>query len=155
MLLQNQLHSPMMRLITSSLGVIAVAHDGTLFHQKSDAQIQKVVEALDRLEEDTALAVKSLPKEVSPFLRYRMEILGNTVAGLNLRYLVCHLSGDKSYQYFDIARVLQEFNSHHAMIALELIHAYAINPHDSTFLLLVVAVREAITKEESLAGGVQ
>lgn len=148
-----QLQSPMVRLITSSLGVIAAVNDGTLFHQKTDAQKQKVVEALDRLEEDTELAVKALPKEVSPFMRYRMEILSNTVAGMNLRYLVCHLSGDKEYQYFDIARVLIDFNTHHANIALELIQAFAINPHDATFLLLVDSVREITNTQDSVAGG--
>lgn len=152
-MLNNQLQSPMMRLITSSLGVIAAAHDGTLFHQKSEAQIQKVVDALDRLEEDTELAVKSLPKEVSPFMRYRMEILGNTVASINLRYLICHLSGDKTYQYFDIARVLQELNAHHANIALELIQGFAINPNDATFLLLIDSVKEITNTEDSVAGG--
>lgn len=147
-MLNSQLQSPLMRLITSSLGVIAVVHNGTIFHQKTEAQMQKVIDALDKLEEDTELAVKALPKEVSPFLRYRKEILSNTVAGINLRYLVCHLSGDKQYQYFDIGRVVVELNTHHAMIAVELIQNFAINPHDPTFLLLVDAVREAVAKDE-------
>ncbi|WP_159105190.1 hypothetical protein [Methylobacillus glycogenes] len=138
-MLSQQLQSPMMRLITSSLAVIGLAQNGDLFADTEKTK-QRTIDALDRLEVDTELAVKSLPKEVSPFMRYHMEITSSTVAGVHLQALVMHLSGSTDHKYFDIARCVQELNTHNATVALELIQGFAIYPQDPEFLSLVEEV---------------
>lgn len=151
-MLQHHLQAPMMRLITSSLGVLARVNDGTLFNHLNTKDRDLVIDALDKLEQDTELAVKSLPKEISPFMRYRMEVLSKTPAGIMLRSLVQHLSGDQDVKYFDIARCLQELNTHHANIALELVQGFAINPHDPTFLTLIDSVNDTVDSLEKNHG---
>lgn len=153
-MLSHQLQSPMMRLITSSLAVIGLVQNGDLFAD-TDRTNQRTIDALDRLQQDTECAVKALPKEVSPFLRYRMEITGMSVAAVYLQDLVLHLSGDVNRKYFDIARCVQTLNSHHAMIALELIQGFAIYPQDPTFLDLVKRVQEIDQKHRTSGGAEQ
>lgn len=108
--------------------------DGTLNAalggNKPDACAQSAT-AFDRLEE-CATAMMAEQREISPFLRYRQEILADTVIGKELRCLVIGLYIENPIV---VSRLLGACpDDHHTRIVLECIAAYANNGERDTFV---------------------
>lgn len=112
-----------LRLITAGHAVIEKASNGDLF-AGSEKSMERSVVALDDLENALASVVHALPNIISPFLRFRREILANDAGGEMLRQLVLHL-GLESGGTINLHKLLSCLSANKANIALDMMEQFA------------------------------
>lgn len=139
------------RLLGSAQNVQSLLDDGTLFaalQQSTDNSAALAVTAFDVLAENAA-AVQAETKEVSPFLRYRKEIMGQYETAGHLRKLVLNLWGGRQV---DLSRLFMNADQHHTKIALDCIVAYTDRgENDAIFMKLcsdIIALRALEISDE-------
>lgn len=112
--------------------------DGTLTAAwgEGDAdQINTAVNAFDDLQA-AVIGLLNEQKIVSPFLRYRVEILGNYATAGQLRSLVMNLWGGRPA---NLGLLLMNADPHHTRIALECIASYSQYGENDTFFMSLAA----------------
>lgn len=131
--------TPVRKLLGAAANINELLGNGTLSAACSTAEPEataRAVVAFDQLTE-TANAVCNEIKGVSPFLRFRREILATDedpnvkdIPG-TLRQLVLNLWGGEAY--VDLGFLFRNADEHHTRIALELITSYRnrsdLDPH--------------------------
>lgn len=126
--------SNVMKLCLAGQNVQKIIDDGTLpeaFDKNRHGEAHKSVVAFDLLAKAVAVVIDE-HKEVSPFLRYRREILADTDIGSILRELVLNLGGGVSVDLFELLTVADD---HHTRIALECIADAARHPVGYTHII--------------------
>lgn len=136
------------RLLGCVADIHAMAEDGVLsaalFEHDADG-LSETISALDKLVE-SSIQVRHEQKIVSPFLRYRREILADTPAGQRLRMLVLNLYSEA--QAVSLRRIFEALGEHEMRVALECIAHFADNgDRDSQFMSLAMEIAEAISHE--------
>lgn len=125
--------------------------DGSLSAAFGDAgpeHTHVVITAFDRLQECTA-ALANEQKQVSPFLRYRQEILGHYETAQRLRALVLNLWGGKPA---NLSLLFMNADERHTRIALELIASYShYGENDSHFMGLAAEIIETLEESDEVA----
>jgi len=133
------------RLITASLAVLETVHNGQLF-ANSDVATAGNVEAFQNLQIAVDAAIHALPKTVSPFLRYRIEVMEESLYGEMLRGLVLHMVADAGFQYLSMHALLKCMDSIHTRIAMEMIEAFSkIGPDDRDLRSLAQQIRLSLS----------
>lgn len=132
------------RLIGAAQNVQSLLNDGTLaaaFGDRPEGNSPVLATtAFDVLAEQVA-AIGEDQKEVSPFLRYRKEIMGNNPTAGRLRGLLLNLYGLRSARNLNV--LFTNADEHHKRIALELIASYAHHgDNDPQFIALAGEVRD-------------
>lgn len=127
------------RLIGAAQNVQSLLNDGTLaaaFGDRPEGNSPVLAAtAFDVLAEQVA-AIGEDQKEVSPFLRYRKEIMGNNPTAERLRDLLLNLRGVRPD--LNLNALFSNADEHHKRIALELIASYAHHgDYDPKFIALV------------------
>lgn len=111
-------------------------------------QVNDTISAFDNLAA-CAKRVELADKQISPFLRYRREILGNYTTAAHLQALVLNLWGGYPSNLLMLFQVADE---HHTRIALELITSYTnYGENDSQFMSLGMELFEAKQAAEEAA----
>lgn len=83
----------------------------------------------------------SHPSQISPFLQYRREILGNNDVAEHLRKLVLHLWNNANE--LNLGRLIWDADHKHLHIVRELIDAYTRNGElDPHFMALAAEIRD-------------
>lgn len=130
------------RLIGAAQNVQSLLNDGTLaaaFGDRPEGNSPVLAAtAFDVLAEQVA-AIGEDQKEVSPFLRYRKEIMGNNPTAERLRDLLLNLYGDwlGLGKNLNLNTLFIDADEHHKRIALELIASYAHHgKNDPQFIAL-------------------
>lgn len=140
------------RLIGAAQNVQALLDDGTLaaaFGDRTEGNSPVLAAtAFDILAEHVA-AISEDQKEVSPFLRYRKETMGNTPVAEQLRGLVLNLWGLRGNRPgFYLSALFAVADEHHKRIALEMIASHANHGEaDPQFIALASEVRDAELSE--------
>lgn len=133
---------PVQQLIVAALHIQNLLDNGTLtdaWGEGKPDQINVAVTAFDRLNE-SAKALASEEKIVTPFLRYRAEILGHYETAARLRALVMNLWGGRPV---NLGWLFMGADEHHTRIALECIASYAHHgENDSHFMGLAAEIAE-------------
>lgn len=141
--------TPIRRLLGAAQNVQRLLDDGTLpaaFGNADSNAAQTSVAAFDQLA-DSAVLVAVEQKAVSPFLRYRREILDDTLIGHRLRELVMNFKGGVAC---DLAATLEAADDYHKRVTLDLIAAYANRgENDQHFMALANEIAEAKSSEVS------
>lgn len=136
------------RLLGCVADIHVMAEDGVLSAALFDhdvAGLSEIISALDKLVE-SSIQVRHEQKIVSPFLRYRREILADTPAGQRLRMLVLNLYSEA--QAVSLRRIFEALGEHEMRVALECIAHFADNgDRDSQFMSLAMEIAEAISHE--------
>lgn len=126
---------PVQQLIVAALNIQNMLDNGTLISALGDGKaddINTAVAAFDRLKESAEALANEEKKIVTPFLRYRQEILGNYETAKRLRALVMNLWGGRPA---NIGLLFQGADERHTRIALECIVSYATHgENDSQFM---------------------
>lgn len=132
-----------MKLGHAAQHVQKLVDDGTLaeaFGKNKGGEAHECVTAFNLLGE-AAAAVGEEYKEVSPFLRYRKEIMGFGNTPLALRALVLNLWGGRP---FNLGLLFMNADPHHTRIALECIASYThLGENDRHFMNLASEIRDA------------
>lgn len=141
--------TPVRKLLGATANMIELLGDGTLSAACSTAEPEataRAVVAFDQLAE-TANAVCNEIKGVSPFIRYRREIMAESTTGHNLRWLVLNLRNDQP-GIIGLSYLFATADDYHKRIALDLIASYAnrgeADPH---FMALASEIANADTSE--------
>lgn len=112
------------RLIAAAEGVQRIVDNGELFAE-DDAATQRTVAALDELKVAYDLAREyEIDAALSPAIRHRKEIMGGYSNAGRLRMLVAHLYNGRDWKP-DLTDLLASADTHHTLIALELVENYA------------------------------
>lgn len=141
---------PVQQLLAAANTVQKLMDDGTMTAAFIDAfskpeQTNTVSAAFDRLQECTK-ALASEQKHVSPFLRYRREILAETLAGQRLRMLVLNLYSEA--QIVSLRRIFECCGDHEIRVALECIVYFSANgDRDSQFMTLAMEIAESFNHQ--------
>lgn len=142
---------PVQRLVIAALHVQNLLDNGTLTNAWGEGKpddINTAVAAFDRLQE-SATALANEEKSVTPFLRYRQEILGHYETAGRLRALVLNLWGG---QPVNLGLLFMNADERHTRIALECIVSYATHgENDSHFMGLAAEIIEALPQREEVA----
>jgi len=126
-----------LRLITASTSVLALVNNGDIFNiHGNDGSRNRCVEAFDQLQIAADQAVKALPSAVSPFLRYRVEVIAETTQGQILRGIVLHMAGDDEYLHINLLKTFATLNTHYAAIAMEMLNDFMRDPYDEYLIKL-------------------
>lgn len=112
-----------MRLLTACFAVLQLAQEGKIFSAVRN-DIDESITALDNMEIAMEGVLKALPKTTSAFLRHRTEIMADGFAGERLRELVLAMGNDVESS-ININALLQQLDSQHTNIVLELIDQFA------------------------------
>lgn len=121
------------KLCIAARSVQQIINDGILpeaFGKNRNGEAHQAVVTFDALAKAEAIVAEE-QKAISPFLRYRREILANSPAGEHLRDLVMNLTGGYSVCLFDLFTVADAAN---VRIALECIVSAANNPQNDRHL---------------------
>ncbi len=127
------------KLCLAALQVQTIINDGTLASafKSHPEHMQEAVGCFDLLEEAVAV-VTDAHKDVSPFLRYRKEILGQYEMSKKLRELVLSLWGNQPCR---LGSLFHEADQHHTKIALECVASYSLQgERDSHFMDLAAEI---------------
>lgn len=137
--------TPIRKLCGAAKNLQDLLTDGTLsaaFDKQNEHGTGLAVAAFDALAESAA-AVEAQLKGVSPFLRYRREILAEGPMAANLRRLALNLYNDR--QGVRLSTFFQNADEHYTRIALEMIAGYTrqgeTDPH---FMTLATDINEAL-----------
>lgn len=133
---------PVQRLMVAALHVQNQLDNGTLtaaWGEGKPDQINAAVTAFDRLQE-AVTALGNEEKIVTPFLRYRQEILGHYETAERLRSLVLNLWAG---QPVNLSLLFMGADERHTRIALECIVSYTQHgENDSHFMGLASEIAE-------------
>ena len=133
-----------MKLCQAAHKVQQLIDDGTLaeaFGRNKNGEAHESITAFNLLSESAA-TVADERKDISPFLRYRREILADTAAGFHLRELVMNLAGGASVDVFALLTVA---DAPHTRIALECITHAANHPNGDS---ATIELRDLILANE-------
>jgi hypothetical protein len=132
--------TPLRKLVAAAQNVQALIDDGTIpaaFTNPSDHATTLAITAFDVLATNAASVGLQLGG-VSPFLRYRREILADGESGHGLRKLWANLFGGR--QGLNLSYFFMNADEHHTRIALDLIASYTkLGENDPHFMALVDA----------------
>lgn len=136
--------SKVQKLCIAAQAVQQLLDDGTLaaaFVNTDDGAVHKAAAGFDVLAArvDDVLAEQKI---VSPFLRYRPEILGHYETAGRLRALVMNLWGGRPV---NLSLLFQQADARHTCIALECIASYTHYGENDTFFMTLAA--EIIDRE--------
>jgi hypothetical protein len=137
------------RLSGAAANLQSLLDDGTLAAAFNKAETdahstQLAVTAFDVLAEQNAQLLAS-QKAVSPFLRYRSEILAEGETPRRLRALVLNLWNGADA---NLSALFMNADEHHTRLALECIVSYSANgENDRHFMDLAVDVRMIVMRE--------
>lgn len=124
------------KLCVAAQNIQSLLSDGTLgdaFNKTADNAVTQAVTGFDVLAENVT-AILAEQKPVSPFLRYRTEILGQYDTAECLRALVLNLWGGRPC---NLSWLFMQADEHHTRIALDLIASYAhYGENDGNFMAL-------------------
>ena len=115
--------SNILKLCLAAQNVQKLIDDGTLpeaFDKNRHGEAHKAVVAFDLLAKAAAVVVDER-KEVSPFLRYRKEIMGGGDTATSLQSVVLNLWGGR---HCNLSTLFMNADPHHTRIALECIASY-------------------------------
>ncbi|UCV02329.1 hypothetical protein [Dechloromonas denitrificans] len=136
---------PVQQLVVAAQAIQQLIDDGTMTAAFVDAfstpnQTNTVIAAFDRLQECTK-ALAGEHKQVSPFLRYRREIMDSTPAGAYLQRFVLSLY---SGHPVPLRPMIERFGDHEMRIFLECIaHFLNHGDRDSQFMTIAMEIAEA------------
>ena len=140
-----------MKLCMAAQQVQRLIDDGILpeaFNKNRHGEAHECVAAFNLLAESVA-TVADENKEVSPFLRYRQEILGHYGTAAALRSLTMNLWGGAPCR---LGALFMNADPHHARIALECIAAYTQRgENDPHFMRLAEDIRAMEQPHEEAA----
>lgn len=140
-----------MKLCIAAQQVQQLVDNGTLaeaFNKNRKGEAHECVTAFNLLAESVAI-VADEHKEVSPFLRYRQEILGNYGTAAALRSLTMNLWGGSPCR---LGALFMNADPHHTRIALECIAAYTQRgENDPHFMKLADDIRAMKQPQEESA----
>ncbi|WP_153111520.1 hypothetical protein [Propionivibrio limicola] len=142
-----------MKLCLAAQKVQKLIDDGTLaecFGKNRNDEAHECVTTFNQLAESAA-AVLEEQKDVSPFLRYRREIMADTQTGKHLRDLVLNLAGGTNV---DLAALFSTADTANCRIALELIATASRRAPDRD-LCDQVSARSAQLREYEMARGME
>lgn len=132
---------PVQQLVAAAQAIQSLMDAGTIgdaFNEGKPDQINAAIAAFDRLNECTG-AMLCEQKPVSPFLRYRQEIMGQYETAKKLRDLVMNLFNGK--QGLRLSLLFGFADDHHTRIALECIVSYTQNgENDRHFMALAAEI---------------
>lgn len=132
------------RLVLAALHLQNLLDSGSLARAMSDNATDDkhaAVSAFDNLQE-AARQVSSEDHGASPFLRYRREIMADTLAGEQLRALTLSLYGEAAM--INLRSTLAKLNEPEQRIALELfVHFNNHGDRDRHFMNLALEIIEA------------
>lgn len=133
---------------TAAQNLLTLLHDGTMadaFARQQGHAAHLSVTGFDVMN-DTATALLNEIKEVSPFLRYRVEILGQYDTAARLRDLVMNLFGGRPA---NLSLLFMNADEHHTRIALECIARYTrYGENDAHFMSLSRDIFENFMEHE-------
>lgn len=131
---------PVQRLVIAALHIQNLLDNGTLTNAWGEGKpddINTAVAAFDRLNE-AAVALSGEEKAVTPFLRYRQEIMGKYETAFRLRALVLNLWGGRPA---NLGLLFMNADERHTRIALECIVSYTTHgENDSHFMGLAAEI---------------
>lgn len=131
------------KLCMAARNVQQIIDDGTLpeaFNKNRNGEAHRAVVAFDVLA-TTAAAVIEEQKDVSPFLRYRREVLADGDMAKHLRALLFNLWGGR--QGLNLSLLFMNADEHHTRIALEMITSYTRHgENDPQFMALAAEIRD-------------
>lgn len=134
-----------MKLCFAAQNVQKLIDDGTLqnsFSGSDPQATQAAIAAFDALAENTSIVLDER-KEISPFLRYRREILGHEQMATDLRALTMNLWNGCECK---MNLIFSNADQHHMRIALELIASYTRLRNRDTYFTSIV--QEIICMED-------
>ena len=136
------------KLCASAQNVQGLINDGTLedaiARSNSNAK-HLVVTAFDALSLSAGMVINDI-KDVSPFLRYRREVLADDSIGTLLRALVLNLWNGQ--QGISLGELFSNADDYHTRIALEMITGYTrLGENDPQFMALAAEIRDLETSE--------
>ena len=131
------------KLCASAQNVQGLINDGTLadaFNRADGQALNQVVTAFDVLWLSAGSVINDI-KDVSPFLRYRREVLADEAIGTLLRALVLNLWNGQ--QGICLGELFTNADEHHTRIALEMIAGYTrLREKDPQFMALAAEIRD-------------
>lgn len=142
---------PLRKLIASAGAVKNLLDDGTMANAflKGDGHAAQQTATAIQILNENAYGILADQKEVSPFLRYRREILAHYDTAAHLRALVLNLWGGRPA---NLSLLFMGADDYHTRIALELIAGYTrLGENDSQFMSLASEIRDLYLEEESHA----
>lgn len=139
--------TPVGKLLGAAQHLQQLVNDGTIAAASGETAPEatyRTISAFDMLA-DSAAAVAAEQKAVSPFLRFRREILDDTLIGHRLRELVMNFKGGAAC---DLAATFNAADDYHKRIVLDLIAAYANRGEaDQNFMALANEIASAESDE--------
>ena len=115
--------------------------------QAIDGKEGKATEVADALQRALSDITNTYPDQVSPFLRYRKEIMGDYTMAGHLRDLVVHLWWHKCRT--NLKQMLECADPHHTRIVLELIESYCRNgDRDESFMSMAYEILNGRTASD-------
>lgn len=142
---------PVQQLIVAAQHIQNLMENGTLAAAFSDGnqdQTATAITGFDRLQE-AATRLAGEQKAVTPFLRYRREILADNNTAAHLRDLVLNLWGGRPA---NLSLLFMGADEHHTRVALECIASYSTHgENDSQFMMLSSEIAEIVNRTEEVA----
>ena len=136
-----------MKLCMAAQGVQQLVDDGTLaecFGRNKNGEAHKCVAAFNLLQESAA-AVTDERKDVSPFLRYRSDIMAPGPMAERTRSVVMNLWSGRQC---NLSALFMNADPHFTRIALECIASYANHgENDRHFMAVADMINELETEE--------
>lgn len=144
--------TPVRKLLGAAQNVQSLLDDGTLgdaLGKNRAHAINLAITAFDVLAEGAAnLLLLTEMQDLSPFLRYRREVLAEGDMAKHLRNIVMNLWS--AWAGLALGVAFTEFDEHHTRIALEMIASYTRHDErDPQFMALAAEIRDMETIEEA------
>lgn len=141
---------PIQQLCAAAQQLQSMMDDGTIpaaCNGGKPEQLDAAVAAFDRLTEATARVIAE-QKQVSPFLRYRQEILGNYDTASRLRDMVMNLWNGRQA---NLSLLFHNADERHTRIALECIASFTGHgENDHHFMALADEINELDAIKEAV-----
>ena len=138
-----------LKLVAAAQYVQQIIDDGILpeaFNRNKNGEAHTAVVAFDTLAK-AAAQVAEENKQVSPFIHYRKEILGEYETAARLRALVMNLWGGRQH---NLGLLFMHADPHHTRIALECIASYTrLGENDPHFMALANSINQQQNHEEA------
>lgn len=142
---------PVQQLIVAAQHIQTLLENGTLAAAFGDGNADQTATAIagfDRLQE-ASKRLADEHKAVSPYLRYRREILGPGETAGRLRALILNLWGGRPA---NLSLLFHNADEHHTRIALECIASFTTHgENDSQFMTLASEIAEMTNRNEEVA----
>ena len=136
------------KLCASAQNIQGLINDGTLadaFTRADGHALNQVVTAFDVLSLSAGMVINDI-KDVSPFLRYRRDVLADGNTARHLRALVLNLwSGRTVVNLYTLFNNADEYQTR---IALEMVAGYTrLGENDPQFMALAAEIRDMESEE--------